>query len=91
MTSPGRTGYSPLTMWMSVPQIVVVVTRIDGLADAGARLRDGLDADVARAVEHGRAHGAGVAGGGLRSLGDESHDWPPTEQTERRRGAARPG
>ena len=25
---PGRTGYSPLRMWMSVPQIVVVVTRI---------------------------------------------------------------
>src|SRR4029079_7346636 len=28
MTRPGRTGYSPLRMWMSVPQIVVVVTRI---------------------------------------------------------------
>ena len=26
--SPGRTGYSPLTMWTSVPQIVVSVTRI---------------------------------------------------------------
>ena len=25
---PGRTGYSPLTMWTSVPQIVVRVTRI---------------------------------------------------------------
>ena len=27
-TSPGRTGYSPFTMWTSVPQIVVSVTRI---------------------------------------------------------------
>lgn len=28
ITSPGRTGYSPLTICRSVPQIVVVVTRI---------------------------------------------------------------
>ena len=28
MVSPRATGYSPLRMWTSVPQIVVVVTRI---------------------------------------------------------------
>ena len=28
MVRPGATGYSPFRIWMSVPQIVVVVTRI---------------------------------------------------------------
>src|SRR5687767_13541257 len=28
MTRPGATGYSPRTMWRSVPQIVVSVTRM---------------------------------------------------------------
>ena len=73
MTRPGRTGYSPLTMWRSVPQIVVVVTRMTASPDAGVRPRDLLDADVARAVEDGRAHGVRSADRGSRSLGNESH------------------
>ncbi len=46
----------------------------DGLAGAGMWLGDGLDTDVARTVEDGRAHGVRAADRGLRSLGNESHD-----------------
>ena len=34
-TSPGRTGYSPFTMWTSVPQIVVMVTLISASPGPG--------------------------------------------------------
>src|SRR6476469_3934603 len=44
MIRPGRTGYSPLRMWMSVPQIVVVVTRTTA-SPAAAR---GLGTDSTR-------------------------------------------
>ena len=36
MMRPGLTGYSPLTMWTSVPQIVVSVTRITASPGPGA-------------------------------------------------------
>ena len=62
---------------MSVPQIVVVVTRIDGLAGAGVRPRDLLDADVVGAVEDGRPHRLGDSGLGGSGFGDDSHVVPP--------------
>ena len=62
---------------MSVPQIVVVVTRIDGLADTGARSRDRLDADVAGAMEDGRPHRLRDTGLDGSGFGDDSHVVPP--------------
>src|SRR5450759_4433318 len=57
MTSPGRTGYSPLTIWTSVPQIVVVVTRITaspapacGRGTSSTRMSPGPWKTVARIV-----------------------------------------
>src|SRR6478735_2273356 len=44
MIRPGRTGYSPFRIWMSVPQIVVLVTRITA-SPAPAR---GFGADSTR-------------------------------------------
>ena len=76
---------------MSVPQIVVVVTRIDGLAGAGVGPRDLLDADVARAVEDGRAHRVVSRTRGSRSFGTRVMAGLQQWWTERRRGAARPG
>ena len=49
----------------------------DGLADAGARSRDRLDADVAGAVEDGRPHRLRDSGLGGSGFGDDSHVVPP--------------
>ena len=49
----------------------------DGLADPGSRTRHGLDADVAGAVEDGRAHRLGDSGLGRSGFGDDSHVVPP--------------
>ena len=57
--APARTGYSPLRMWTSVPQIVVSVTRMSASPGPGRRPRHLFDADVARAMEDGRAHRSG--------------------------------
>ena len=54
--SPGRTGYSPLTMWTSVPQIVVAVMRMTASPAFGRGLWHLLDADVVDAVEDHRFH-----------------------------------
>ena len=48
----------------------------DGLADAGAGLRDRLDTDVARSVEDGRAHRVGVEDRRAAGFG-ERHGGPP--------------
>ena len=47
----------------------------DGFADAGTRLGDRLDADVAGAVEHGRAHHRGLQRGWSAGFG-ECHGGP---------------
>ena len=63
-------------MWTSVPQIVVVVTRMTASPAPASGPRDLLDADVARAVEDGRPHGARVLD--VRSAGfGKGHDGPP--------------
>ena len=68
MTSPGRTGYSPLTMWMSVPQIVVRVTRMTasptparGFGTDSTRMSFGPWNTVARMVSVARLAGRGVS------------------------------
>ena len=68
MTSPGRTGYSPLRMWTSVPQIVVVVTRMTaspaparGFGTASTRMSFGPWKTVARMVSVPRFAGRGVS------------------------------
>ena len=73
MTRPWRTGYSPLTMWTSVPQMVVVVTPDDRLAGTSVGPRDLLEADVARAVEHGGAHGVRRARRRRGGMGKHGH------------------
>ena len=61
MTRPGLTGYSPLRMWMSVPQIVVVVTRMTawstparGFGTDSTRMSPGPWNTVARIVSASR-------------------------------------
>src|SRR6476659_3553076 len=68
MISPGRTGYSPLRMWMSVPQIVVVVTRTTasptparGFGTDPTRMSFGPWNTVARIVSVARLAGRGVS------------------------------
>ena len=69
MIRPGRTGYSPLRMWMSVPQIVVVVTRMTasptparGSGTYSTRMSPGPWNTVARIVSVSRTQ----TGGGFR-------------------------
>src|SRR3954468_17464402 len=66
MTSPGRTGYSPLRMWTSVPQIVVVVMRVTaspepawGRGTSSTRMSPGAWNTVARMVPAVRVLGRG--------------------------------
>src|SRR4249919_2811910 len=68
MTRPGRTGYSPLRMWISVPQIVVVVTRTTasltparGFGTDSTRMSFGPWNTVARMVSVARLAGRGVS------------------------------
>src|SRR5215218_577473 len=44
MMRPGATGYSPLRMWTSVPQIVVIVTRT--MASVGPQVGTGRSCSV---------------------------------------------
>src|SRR4030095_5704250 len=53
---PGRTGYSPLTIWTSVPQIVVTVMRINRFARSRTWPRHLLHTDIVDAVEDHRFH-----------------------------------
>ena len=61
---------------MSVPQIVVVVTRMTASPTPARGLRDRLDADVARAVEDGRAHRVDVERRRAAGFG-KRHGRPP--------------
>ena len=75
--SPGRTGYSPFTMWTSVLQMVVVVS-----ADGRPRLGRHADEGPARHGcrpdgGHRRLHDVGRDDGGAGRFGKERHGWPP--------------
>ena len=63
---PGLTGYSPRTMWTSVPQIVVAVIRMTASPAPGVGFADLFDGDLVLALENNcfhRFHGVHLVSG----------------------------
>jgi len=56
MIKPERTGYSPLTMWMSVPQMVVSVMRITASPTPALGMGNAFNANLIRAAKDQRPH-----------------------------------